>query len=285
MDKKGLAYIIAASTFYGIIPTLNKLLVLEGLTESSLTVYYSAASVIICFLVSVSRGSNLAIGKGRIVRYWVLGALGLGMTGFLLTLSYSRLSVGIAEVLYYMYPIIILVAGLIIKRRKPTGTHLAIITAAVAGLFMFSGEKTSFDLLGAAQALLAAVLYAGYFMVNEKDTFEGPNSVKLFYLTSGTFLCFSVYALSNGSMTLPSGLPAWIILAAAILLACASPYLMLNGIQRMGAERAGFLNILEPLIAFVVGCIVFRDKLAMPMLVGAGLLLTATFLNSFTQKD
>ena len=100
--------------------------------------------------------------------------------------------------------------------------------------------------------------------------------VELFYVSLPGTLLFAVLAPATGNLATPSSLASWLQLIFFSGLATVTGYfLMMFGIQRLGASTASFLSMLEPVVSVVFGTLWFSDQITEGIVVGSLLVLTS----------
>ena len=104
---QGIAALTAASLLLGIIPSLNKLILLDGMNSGSMVFFnYLTVMAVTGIVIALRRQSFRVTGKQLAILLFT-GALGLGATGFLLNLAYDRIPVGLATMLHFLYPTVV----------------------------------------------------------------------------------------------------------------------------------------------------------------------------------
>jgi|GEM_PF-1647455 len=160
----------------------------------------------------------------------------------------------------------------------PWGANqVAAIVVSIAGMFFLTGKNGSLPVLGIALAAISSLTYGSYLIANEKGPANDlPLEVKLFYVSLPGTLLFAVLAPATGNLAVPSSPVSWFQLIVCSGLATVGGYfLMMFGIQKLGASTASFLSMLEPVVSVVFGTIWFADPVTVGVVVGSVLILTS----------
>ena len=154
------------------------------------------------------------------------------------------------------------------------GSGIMVLTGIVIGL---TDKNGALPAKGILLAVTSAFTYGSYLIANEK----GPANqmaleVKLFYVSLPGTLLFAVLAPATGNLATPSSLASWLQLIFFSGLATVTGYfLMMFGIQRLGASTASFLSMLEPVVSVVFGTLWFSEQITEGIVVGSLLVLTS----------
>lgn len=227
------------------------------------------------------RGHLLRRSWLRIVVYGVVTMAACQLAFFY---AVSRLSVGVALLLEYTAPVLIVALVWARTRRRPSWLRLGGAGVAMVGLALvldvFSGFRV--DPVGVLFGLAAAVCLVAYFMMSARTDDELPPLV----LATGGLLSASlvlgvVGAVGLVPMTwstdavvlLGHRTDPWVPLLGISLVAAALAYLTgIAASRRLGATMASFLGLLEVVFA-VVWAWLLLGQLPLPVQLLGGLVI------------
>jgi drug/metabolite transporter (DMT)-like permease len=180
----------------------------------------------------------------------------------------------VAVLTHYLAPVVVAAfAPLLLREPLGRRTPWALL-ASLAGLsllvlgqvFGAGGAAGPAALLGAASALF----YGANTLVSKKLLGPLSNAELLSY-----HCALSALILAGLAPEPPPSLRAflWLPLAGALLVGAAGGALYYAGLRVIPAQRASVLTYLEPLVAAVVGALVFGERLGAAGLLGAALIL------------
>lgn len=283
---QGIAALAAASLLLGIIPSLNKLILLGGMNSGSMVFFnYLTVMAVTGIVIALRRQSFRVTGK-QLAMLLFTGALGLGATGFLLNLAYDRIPVGLATMLHFLYPTVVSVVMVLVFHQKLTRDKGKAILLSLAGMLLIADFSGGMDPAGMAAALLSGMTYAYYMIANEKGCInELPLTVKLFYVSMGCALCFGTWQAASGTLTVPQSAWIWFLLIGLVGVGSAAAfYLVTVGIQKIGASAASFINMLEPVTSMAAGALLYRDLPGGRAMAGCLLVLGSVFFIAMDGK-
>ncbi|MBT3153912.1 EamA family transporter [Streptomyces sp. CHD11] len=205
----------------------------------------------------------------------------------------SRIPVGVALLVEYLAPALVLGWVRFVQRRPVTRAAAVGVVLAVGGLAcvveVWSG--LGFDVLGLLLALGAACCQVGYFVLSDQgsDGAEAPDplGVIAYGLLIGTAVLTVVsrpwsmeWSVLTGSAEM-DGTPvaALVLLGWIVLVATVAAYITgVVSVRRLSPQVAGVVACLEAVIATVLAWVLLGEYLSAPQIVGGAVVLTGAFI-------
>ncbi|MEZ3182934.1 EamA family transporter [Streptomyces pimonensis] len=205
----------------------------------------------------------------------------------------SRIPVGVALLVEYLAPALVLGWVRFVQRRPVTRAAAVGVVLAVGGLAcvveVWAG--LGFDALGLLLALGAACCQVGYFVLSDRgsDGEEAPDplGVIAYGLLIGTAVLTVVarpwsmeWAVLSGSAGM-NGTPvaAFVLLAWIVLVATVAAYVTgVVSVRRLSPQVAGVVACLEAVIATVLAWVLLGEHLSAPQIVGGAAVLAGAFI-------
>jgi len=220
--------------------------------------------------------------RGRTRRELMLAAaFGFVLAGmnFSFYSAIHRIPLGIGVTLEFVGPLGVAVAG----SRRPV--DLVWVALAAAGILALArGQAHGIDGLGAALALVAGIMWAGYILLNARvgRAFERGTGLAL-AMCVAALLAAPVGLIQGGSHLLE---PRSLILGCAVgMLSSAIPYSFeLEALRRIATSVFGVLMSLEPAMAALAGLLVLGQNLSGRALAGIALVVTASVCASRSSR-
>ncbi|MFI5677666.1 EamA family transporter [Streptomyces cellulosae] len=206
----------------------------------------------------------------------------------------SRIPVGVALLVEYLAPALVLGWVRLVQRRPVTRAAALGVVLAVGGLAcvveVWSG--LSFDLLGLLLALGAACCQVGYFVLSDQGSDSGdqapdPLGVIAYGLLVGTVVLTVVArpwnmdwsllahtADMDGTPVAAGLLLGWIVLVATVLAYVTG----VLAVRRLSPQVAGVVACLEAVLATVLAWILLGEHLSAPQIVGGAVVLAGAFI-------
>ncbi|MFJ3583609.1 EamA family transporter [Streptomyces sp. NPDC090127] len=207
--------------------------------------------------------------------------------------SISRIPVGVALLIEYLAPALVLGWVRFVQRRPVTRAAALGVVLAVGGLAcvvqIWSG--LSFDLLGLLLALGAACCQVGYFVLSDQGGDESdpvdPLGVIAYGLLFGTLVLTVVarpwgmeWSVLGGTADLDgTSAPAWLLLGWIVLVATVLAYVTgVVSVRRLSPQVAGVVACLEAVIATVLAWVLLGEHLQAPQIIGGVVVLVGAFI-------
>ncbi|WP_078944603.1 EamA family transporter [Streptomyces flavochromogenes] len=207
--------------------------------------------------------------------------------------SISRIPVGVALLIEYLAPALVLGWVRFVQRRPVTRAAALGVVLAVGGLAcvvqVWSG--LGFDLVGLLLALAAACCQVGYFVLSDQGSGEAeqadPIGVIAYGLLIGALVLTVVarpwgmdWALLGGSADMDgTPVPAWLLLGWIVLIATVLAYVTgVVSVRRLSPQVAGVVACLEAVIATVLAWVLLGQYLDAPQIIGGAVVLVGAFI-------
>ncbi|MPY52106.1 EamA family transporter [Streptomyces acidicola] len=206
----------------------------------------------------------------------------------------SRIPVGVALLVEYLAPAILLGWVRFVQRRPVTRAAAVGVVLAVGGLAcvveVWSGM--GFDALGLLLALAAACCQVGYFVLSDQGTDAGENApdplgVIAYGLLVGALVLTVVarpwtmdWSVLAGTVSMDgTAVAAWLLLGWVVLIATVLAYITgVVAVRRLSPQVAGVVACLEAVIATVLAWVLLGEHLSAPQLIGGALVLVGAFI-------
>ncbi|MCX4524674.1 EamA family transporter [Streptomyces sp. NBC_01551] len=207
--------------------------------------------------------------------------------------SLSRIPVGVALLLEYLGPALLLGYIRFVQRKPVTRAAAAGAAVAVVGLAcvveIWAG--LSLDLLGVLLGLAAACCQACYFVFADQgadgDDVPDPLGVIAYGMIVGTLVMTVIarpwqidWQVLGGQAAMgDTTLPALVLLGWVVLIATVFAYLTgVVSVRRLSPQVAGVVACLEAVIATVLAWVLLGEHLSTWQIVGGGLVLGGAFI-------
>ncbi|MFE6158217.1 DMT family transporter [Streptomyces sp. NPDC056486] len=206
----------------------------------------------------------------------------------------SRIPVGVALLVEYLAPALVLGWVRFVQRRPVTRAAAVGVVLAVGGLAcvveVWAG--LSFDAVGLLLALGAACCQVGYFVLSDQGSDAGddapdPLGVIAYGLLIGAVVLTVVarpwgmdWSVLAGSADMDgSAVPAWVLIGWIVLIATVVAYVTgVLSVRRLSPQVAGVVACLEAVIATVLAWVMLGEHLSAPQIIGGAVVLAGAFI-------
>lgn len=209
----------------------------------------------------------------------VVGALG---TSLLYAYSLKFLPVSVAILLLYLYPALVLAAGVLIWHKHVGRQELVALLLTLGGTTLASGIFTGVGVIawvGIALGLAGAMAYAVFNIMGEIVLAKVSPLVAMCYTQ---WICaIALFVILKGNiMSIPwQNTQTWQIGLLLATLASILPfYMILVGIERLGADKAAILSTFELPMTFILAAVFLNEFPTGDQWIGGSLVLGGILL-------
>ncbi|WP_129771625.1 EamA family transporter [Streptomyces sp. L-9-10] len=205
----------------------------------------------------------------------------------------SRIPVGVALLIEYLAPALVLLWVRFVQRRPVTRAAAVGVVLAVGGLAcvveVWAG--LGFDPVGVLLALAAACCQVGYFVLSDQgadgENAADPLGVIAYGLLVGAVVLTVVarpwgmdWSLLGGSADMGgSSVAAALLLGWIVLIATVLAYVTgVISVRRLSPQVAGVVACLEAVVATVLAWVLLREHLSAPQIIGGVVVLIGAFI-------
>lgn len=272
---QGILFVVASAVLFGVNPSLQKLVLQEGVTPVALIGLNYFVVAVLSFGVCCAKRKSLYINRGQMGQLFAMGLLGMGGTSLLLNTAYGFLPVGVATMIHFLFPSVVCVAMSLIFRERFTWRKLSAILLSLGGLILMNASSSNLSTIGVLLALCSTFTYSAYVILNERGmTGLLPQPVKLVYISMAVAVPYTLFAMLTDA-TFPASTRALLMSLLIGVLYSLSIGFLNTGIRKIGATKASFISILEPITSVFLSTILFSYQLNAATIAGCCLIVGA----------
>ncbi|MFJ3673203.1 EamA family transporter [Streptomyces sp. NPDC090106] len=287
----GLGLALVSAVAFGGSGVAAKPLIEAGLDPLHVVWLRVAGAALVMLPLAVRHRALVRSRPALLAGFGLLGVAGVQAFYFA---SISRIPVGVALLLEYLAPALVLGWVRFVQRRPVTRAAALGVVLAVGGLAcvveVWAG--LSVDALGLLLALGAACCQVGYFVLSDQGSDSGtgapdPLGVIAYGLLVGAVVLTVVArpwtmdwsvlggtADMNGTDVTAALLLSWIVLIATVLAYVTG----VVSVRRLSPQVAGVVACLEAVIATVLAWVLLGEHLSAPQIAGGAIVLAGAFI-------
>ena len=286
----GYTMVAVAATLFGINGAVSKVALTSGLSSLRLTEARSAGACIALTAIALVRApSSLRVQRRELPRLAIFGIVGVAFVQLFYFLAIHRLPVGIALLIQYIGPVLVAIWARTVGHEHVRRRIWLALALSLAGLTLMVQlwKGVTLDGLGVTFALIAAVVFAVYLLLAEREV-QGREAIPL--LAWGFFFAVVFWTVVQPWWSFPAAatgrtvslqghlssyhFPVWALVLWVIVLGSAVPFTLIVGAMRhITATQVGVTAMLEPVVATVAAWIWLRESLSAAQLAGAAVVL------------
>ncbi|MER6424619.1 EamA family transporter [Streptomyces sp. NPDC001137] len=287
----GLGLALGSAVAFGGSGVAAKPLIEAGLDPLHVVWLRVAGAALVMLPVAVRHRALLRRRPALLAGFGLLAVAGVQACYFA---AISRIPVGVALLVEYLAPALVLGWVRFVQRRPVTRAAALGVVLAAGGLAcvveVWSG--LSFDAVGLLLALGAACCQVGYFVLSDQGSDAGddapdPLGVIAYGLLIGAVVLTAVarpwtmdWSVLAGTAHM-DGTPiaAFLLLAWIVLIATVLAYVTgVLSVRRLSPQVAGVVACLEAVVATVLAWVLLGEHLSAPQIVGGAVVLVGAFI-------
>lgn len=277
---KGYLYAILSAVIYGCMPLMAKYIYDDGVSPMTLVLLRNALALPVLAVLAYRQSKSLKIPAGALPSLGICSLMGCCVTPILLFSSYRFIASGTATVFHFIYPAVVVLAGMLLLGKKVSWANLFCVLLCVLGIALFYTPGEPLDWRGSALALLSGVTYSVYVLALSGFRYRQVSGfVFCFYVALIASVLMLVICIASGQLCLPKSILGWALCALfAVSITAGAVALFQRGTFLIGGERTSILSTLEPTTSVFVGVLVFHEPLGLRVLLGSVLVIAASVL-------
>lgn len=285
-------YIILAGCLWGSMGLFVRRLGAMGLGSMEIVELRSILAVILLFTVTAIRSPSLLRIQGRnFLPLICSGIFSIIFFNYCYFSTIRLLNLSAAAILLYTAPIFVMLLSIPLFHEALTARKLLALCMAFAGCCLVSGIATAsqrLSLHGVLLGLGSGFGYALYSIFSRVSLNQGLGSITitdytfLFAAIAGAFLTdFTQYSAAFSSF----GAEFLLLAVVYTIVTTVLPYLLYTaGLSQVETGTASVLASVEPVVATILGFVVFSETPTFQTLLGILLVLAALLLLSVKNK-
>jgi len=280
----GLVFALASASLYGFNIVYARMASFAGASGSAIVVYRVFLMLVLVGIVAAVAKSSLAVAREERGKLLLLG-ISSALQGICYLSSVAFIPVTVAAVVFYTYPIIIVLASPFVERTPLTPALVGIVAVATLGVCLVVGPAFSdLDWRGLALAFGASVITAIQFFTAARCPKTGVVA-KVFWVQLIILPTAIVISLAAGQLAPPSIL-ALAPLAVTLTIAgyIGGFVLQFLALGRITAVAAGIIYCAEPVVAALSSAFILDEALAPLQIAGGTLVLAAIVANVLLEQ-
>lgn len=280
----GLAYAIGSAGCYGLNIVFVRMASFADISGSAIVVYRVLVMLALVGLIMALARHSLKTAREERGTLALLGT-STACLGICYLSSVAFVPVTVAVVVFYTFPILIVLASPFVEKTPLTPPLIGIALIALLGVCLVVGPAFSgLDWRGLALAFGASIATAIQFFTAARPLRTG-NMAKVFW----THLIVLPAALLISSATGQLASPALLSVAPWTLAMAIGGYiagflLQVVALSRISAVAAGIIYCTEPVVAAISSALILDEALAPLQIIGGALVLAAIIGNVLLEQ-
>ena len=285
IDPLGTAAVLVSALGFGTLATLTKLSYAAGVAVPTLIAWrFGLATLLVLAALPFERRRRGNLLGREPWSTWRLATAAVAVACFvgnttLYFLALQSVSITLAAVLFYAYPVLVMLFRLLGWREGPSFQQSIALAFGLSGVALTLGwQWHQVDLPSAALMLSSATLYAAYIVLAHRGLRDAsPVFATAILFPAATIAAVTAALVTQAPLLVEASALAPIL--AIVLCATVLPVqLFLFGSVRLGPTPAALLGTFEPVASVGIALLALGEPLTVEQLAGGLLVVIAAML-------
>ncbi|HZW47760.1 MAG TPA: DMT family transporter [Microvirga sp.] len=280
----GLLLAFGSASLYGFNIVYARMASFAGASGPAIVVYRVFLMLALVAVVALVARRSLAMARGERGTLLLLG-LSSALQGICYLSSVAFIPVTVAAVVFYTYPILIVLTNPFVEKTPLTPALIGIVAVASVGVCLVVGPAfTGLDWRGLALAFGASIATTVQFFAAARCTRTGMVA-KVFWVQLIVLPTSILISIAAGQLAPPSILALAPFAVAMTIGGYVGGFvLQLLALGRISAVAAGIIFCTEPVVAALSSALILNETLSPLQVAGGALVLAAIMTNVLLEQ-
>lgn len=287
-ESTGVFLVLACGLFYGLLGYFGTSLIKAGFSIYNMLFWRFFVASCITFIFAfphLKKPNFFKNNSNEITKALILSALFHSLAACLLFISALRIGTGLAIVLFFTYPVVVMLLNLFCNKKPILKKQIISLATIIFGIALIADfGRVSVSFIGIIVGICAAIAYGSYIFSIQKASIGATALV--FFITLGCSIGLGITAILHGSFALPTTLEIAInVIAVGSICAAVPMILFLKSLKYISAEKAALLEVSEPLSALFFGFLLLGEKINSLQLCGITLVVCGATIAAIAKNN
>ena len=270
----GVALILMSSTAFGLAPTFAKLAYESGASVvGTMLARFTVATLLMLAVRKISTREVSWPAPKLFGQLFLLGAIGYFIAALLYFTALDRIDSGLAVVIFYCNPLIVVLLSWKIHGHKPSRLVVVCLVSTLVGVAITAGQVGNADTFSVVLVLIVAVEYAIYMIASSRvlpkvDLLTGVTIVM--FGAACSFFIYWLVSPASVAVQFPETTLGWTSIVLIAVVSTVFPTATFYaGLKRIGTGKTAVITTFEPVVQIFAGVVFLSEPLTMPRIIGA----------------
>lgn len=277
-ENKGRIEVIIASLAFGFLGIFGKLAFQANVSVGQLLTFrFFLASLFLWIWLLIFKRNLIKISKKQLILTGFLGVFGYALFSTLYFEAVQGISVALAALLLYTYPIWVTLFSALFGLERITLKDWIILFVASLGLVLVLwGNIQASNVVALLYGLGSGLFYALYILTSSRYQKNVKPITSTLYVISFATLALAIFHRPDFFHFMGLGNDAFIAVSGLTIVCTIIPLtLILAGLQKLKGSEAALITMIEPITAVIMAKIIYDEQMNFMQMFGAFLILSS----------
>lgn len=285
-EHLGTLLAVCSGLLYGLLGYFGISIIQEDITVYNMLFWRFLVSTILIGILLIPWIKKWQDKPKDLFMTFFFGFIFYGIGSLIYFLSSLYIGTGLAMVIFFCHPAIVLFINYVFFKTKVTKIYYGSVALIMIGLtLLIDFHELKLDILGIGLAILSSIFYAIYIVASKRYKVSPLNST--FMVSLGSMISAGVLALIDSNLIIPHTTTAWLNIFGIGIICTAIPILLLlQALKYIPSEKVAILSVLEPICVVMAGIWLLDEKMNPLQMFGSIIVLSAALLTIiYTHKN
>jgi len=282
MDKtKGTLLVILSALCFAFMPIFGKMAYAYGANSFTVLSYRFICASILLFIYLRVKKISMKISLTQVGYILCLSLVGYVMCSLTYFMSFNYINVGLSAMLLFTHPALVVVLSYFIYKEEMYIEKIISVVLTLIGIYLLGDiGGGNINLKGVGLGVIASIAYSIYILgVNGKPLKELNSFVVTFYICSFSAIFITIWGgLTNKMIWVQNYKSMTFIVLLALISTVVAMLSYVQGIKLIGPSKAAIFSTVEPVLAFIMGVILFKEGITLRLIIGCCLIVSSMLL-------
>ncbi len=241
---------------------------------SVITVRFFGGIILLWLLLKFTGGPMVLSSRDR----WKAIGLGvlLGGQSFFLYSAFELIPIGLAMIIFYIYPLMVAMVENFSGREKISKAIWGALVCAFIGLFLvFNVTEDGLNTLGATYAVIAGLGWSVLTILGARVMKGGDAQSVTLHMQFGALITYLLICVITLDVALPDTARGWAGFIALPIVYTIAVTSFFAAVSVIGSVRASLFMNIEPVVTITLGFVLLGQVLTLTQLLGAAFVISA----------
>ncbi|MFI3172480.1 MAG: DMT family transporter [Eubacteriales bacterium] len=286
MKKMYYVLIVIAAVLWGSTGIFTTIMGNHGVASTEMSLLRSCvATIVIGVIYLVKDRSVFKLEKITDLKYFIgMGIVSYAFFNWCYIMAIKETSMGVAAILLYTAPAIIMVLSVILFKEKLTKKKVVILLITFVGCILVTGLENGMDSISTKGLLFgmgSGIGYALYSIFGKYALKKYSSITAVFYMFLMSSIPFCITTNPIDAIQTFTDTNMWGVGIIFSIVAAVLPYLTYTkALAHVEASKASLIATLEPIVAAVFGIVLFAEEANLSKIIGITLVIGAVIVMS-----
>ena len=281
----GTLFVMASSLGFAVVPTITKTAYDQGANPLGVMTPRFIITALLIFSIRMIFGRKEAWPSPKLALSMLLvGAIGVTAVSLLYFMAIDQIDSSLAIVLWYAYPVVVLLIAWIFEHKRPSVTIVVPLILTLSGIAISAGQVSGGKTSAIVLVVTSSLIFAFYISILSKITPKMGLLTGASFLNIGTAIGYTVvclFATDSFAPDFPTTSRVWLLIFGAAVVGTTLPFLCsLAALHRIPAGMYSIITTLEPVWHIIMGVIFLGETMTKNRIYGACLTVGGLLLFS-----